>query len=64
MSQMRRTRYSIETVATVNGFEIRRERIGSCIRWYASKVDAEGYRLDGSDELPSRRAAEQFAAAR
>jgi hypothetical protein len=60
---MRKSRYSSDTVAEINGWQIRRERIGACTYWYAIKLDAEGYRVDCSKDLGSRHAAELFAAA-
>lgn len=59
---MRRTRYSIDTVAVVNGYNIVRWRVGAGVWWQAVKLDNEGYQLARSDDLPTRRDAEKFAA--
>jgi hypothetical protein len=51
----------LEEMATVNGWGIMRERIGSAVIWYCRMMDADGYRIGRSRDFPNRRDAEEWA---
>lgn len=58
---MRRSRYADDEVAEVNGWTIRRLKIGAGTSWYAIVLDRDGYQVARSPELPSRLDAERWA---
>lgn len=58
---MRQSRQIYETVATVNGFEIVRQRSGSQTYWHAIKLDADGFQQKAYRDLGTRREAEALA---
>lgn len=58
-------RSSLETVATINGCEIERDRRGSCVWWHAITTTPDGWvvRSRSRRDFSYRRDAEAFARA-
>lgn len=57
----RRARYSCDTVAVVNGYQIEREKVGAATYWHAYKLDADGYVIASFRDCGSKAAAVRLA---
>lgn len=57
---MRRSRWSLDTVATINGWDICRERIGAAVYWHTIATDEAGYQT-AAHHFERRKDAQDFA---